>query len=143
MCAHDPATAHRLHLPRKVGLSKAQPFQDSLRFRFNLMEIRGTLFAIGAAIFRRMAVNEGGSQLQDGFVSCRSAFLRKEPDVYTALQSYFPFVRFVQSQEDQEQSRLAGAIWPDQCDPIATIYLKRRVLQKNAASKRFRKPGDG
>jgi hypothetical protein len=83
-----------------------------------------------------------GSEVEHGFFSGRSAFLRQVSDGHPTLQTDLAFISILLAQQDAQQRRFTRPVRSDQSDAIPTIDLQRRVLKKNMPAKRFRHSRD-
>ena len=91
--------------------------------------------------FHQLRRNRAG-QLEHSFIAGWRMFLRQESDRRRFLERNFSFIRRGFAQDQGEERRFSGAIRPDQSNPIATIYLERRIFKEDASGEGFRDLGN-
>ena len=73
-----------------------------------------------------------------GALGDRAHLLAQVADPRAALQEDVARVGGVLARQDAQQSGLAGAVAPDQADPVARAHVEARALEERAAAERFR-----
>ncbi len=77
------------------------------------------------------------SQLEDGFVSHRRAFLRQEADRHSFFDGHPSFIGRRLTEDQRKKRGFAGAIRSDQTKAITAVNLQGHVLEESAPRVRF------
>ena len=145
---HDPATAHLPRLPVEIRVAIPQPAQHLLRLRLHLRIVQRIVLGVRLHVFRgghsprrlqlvqplfqlRQFVHPAGGHIQDRFIAMGFALLREIADHGPFIPLDRAGVRHLLFEDDGKKRCLAGAVRPDQGDPVAVIHLKRGVLEEH------------
>src|SRR5215475_3697869 len=127
MRAHDPAAAQDARRSIEIALAKGKTGKDAFGFGLDLPIM---------SIFQRPE-RLAACQLEHRFFPRHRGFLREVAECDIFLERDFAGIGRRLIENEREKRRLAGAVWPDQANAIATVHLQRDIIEENAPGERF------
>ena len=124
--AHDPAAGEGLSDLLMVALAEAEASEDFLRTR-----LEGVV-DIPVVVVLGLELAAAGGDLENRLIAGRRAFLGKEAEVRAAFPLDQAFVRLVFAEDDIEEGGLAGAVGPDEAEPVRAGNIQRDLREQGA-----------